>query len=83
MRINIFFIEKVGLIATVNFEKYVAGACIIGVVIGKLSHWEKPSQIILLVVNKSPKVGFYCAILSLSFIVSLKIKDDKKPLFYL
>lgn len=56
------------------------GACIFHDVVSKLRYWEKLSPIILLIVNKSPEVGFYRTVFPLSLAVSLRKKGDREPL---
>ncbi len=55
-----------------------ASTRIFGVVISKFSYYKEPNLMILLVVNKSPKVGFYHTILRLSLAVNLRMEGDKK-----
>ena len=80
MRINIFFIENAEVVATVRFERYKADACIFGVVVGKVNYLEELSLIILLVINKNPKVGFHHTILSLSLAGNLRMKGSQELL---
>lgn len=47
------------MVVKVEFEKGVANACIFCIVISKFSYWQKHSPIILLVVNKCPKISPY------------------------
>lgn len=37
---NIFFIKNMGVIIIIKFKRYMAGACIFGVVIGKFGYYE-------------------------------------------
>ena len=53
----------------------------LGIIISKLGHWFKLASIILLEIDKDSEIRFYCAFLSLSLTVSLKMKYDKKPSF--
>lgn len=69
-----------GMITIVEFKKRVANSCILRIVVGKLNHSKKPGLIILLVLDKSPKVGFYWTILPLSRAVSLRMKDSGESL---
>lgn len=41
----------------------------------KLSHWQEPSPIILLKIDKSLKIGFYHIIQTFSLTVGLKIES--------
>lgn len=64
----------------VKFEKYVADAHIINIIINKLSHWGKSNLIILLIVNKNPEISFHYTVLPFNLAVSLKIEGDKELL---
>ena len=55
-----------------------ARACILGVVIYKLSHWQEFGQIVLFKVNKSPNVSLYNAVLLFRLAISLRIKSYKE-----
>ena len=62
------------MVATVEFERRVTGAGVLGVIVRKLSHREKPGPVVLLEVDKSSKVCFHRAILAFCLAVSLRIK---------
>ena len=55
-----------------------AGAGILGIVIGKLYHEKKPYLIILLEVDESLEVGFYYTILLLCLVVHMWVKDNRE-----
>ena len=67
-----------GIISTVELKKYVAGNSILGIIVSKLCYEKSLYPIILLKVDKSLKVGFYCTILPLNLAVYLKVKCDRK-----
>ena len=66
------------MISIIELEKYVAGASILGIIVGKLRHKKKPCPIILLKVDKGLEVSFYCIILPLSLAVYLQVKSGGK-----
>lgn len=70
-KIAIFFKEHARIITTVELEKCITGTCVFGIIISKLYHRQKPSLVILILINKGPKVGFNGAILSLNLTISL------------
>lgn len=57
------------MVTTIQLKKHVANICILCIVISKLD------SIILLKVDKSLKIHFYCIILMFDLAVSLKIED--------
>ena len=59
------------MISTVELEKRVAGASILGIVVGKLRYGKKPYLIILLEVEKDLEEGFYHTILPFSLAIHL------------
>ena len=63
------------MIFAIELKKYMANVGIFDVVVGKLCYEKKLCPIILLKVDKSSKVGFYCTILSLNLAVHLGIKS--------
>ena len=63
------------MISAIELERYVAGAGIFGVVVGKFCHEKKPCLIILLKVDKGSKVGFHCIILPFGLTVCLWVED--------
>ena len=68
------------MIFAIKLEKYMAGAGILGVIINKLCHKKKLCPIILLKVNKSLEVSFYCIILSFDLIVHLWVEGGGESL---
>ena len=69
------------MISEVELKRHVSGASILGIILSKLCHKQKPCPVILLKVDKSPKVGFHRAILPLSLNVYLRVKSNEKSLF--
>ena len=63
------------MIFAVEFEERVAGASILGIIIGKLCHGKKPCPIILLEVDKNLEVGFHYTILPLNLAVCLQVES--------
>ena len=59
------------MISLIELKKYVAGTSILGIVINKLHHKKKLSPIILLKVDKSLAIGFYCTILFINLAIYL------------
>ena len=57
-----------------------ASSDIFGIVIGKLCNKKKSCPIILLKVDKSLEVGFYCAILPFDLTVCLWVKGGGESL---
>ena len=66
------------MISAIELKKCMASADIFGIVINKLRYEKKLYSIILLKVNKSSKVDFYCTILPLSLVVCLQIKRNRE-----
>ena len=52
-----------------------AGARILGIIISKFGHWQEPSLIVLLEVDKCLEVGFHYMILLFCLTVCLQVKD--------
>ena len=52
------------------------------VIISKFYHRVEPCLVILFIIKKSFKVNFYCIILLLSLVGSLRIEESKEPLFH-
>ena len=78
MGIGVFLEKNAWVVAAVQLERYVASACILFVIICKLSHREESGPIILLEIDKDPKIGFHCTILTFGLAVSLRIKHGKE-----
>ena len=55
-----------------------ADTSIFGIVVGKLRYKKKLCSIILLKVDKSLEIDFYCTILPLCLIVYLQVEGGKK-----
>ena len=70
------------MIFAIELEKYVAGAGILGVIVGKLCHGKKPCSIILLEVDKDLEIGFHCAILPFGLTVCLWVEGSRESLLY-
>ena len=70
------------MISAIEFKRCVAGAGILGVVIGKLRHGKKLCPIILLEVDKGLEVGFHRVILPFSLTVHLWIEGGGESPFY-
>ena len=66
------------MISITELEKYVAGAGIFGVVVGKLHYGKKPCPIILLKVDKGSEISFHCTILPFRLVVYLQVEGGKK-----
>lgn len=70
------------MVVTVEFTRCVISTCILCIFIGKFSYEKEFSSVILLVVDKNPKVGLYYSVLSLGLDVSLRIKSNKEFLLH-
>ncbi len=57
-----------------------AGAQILGVVVGKLSYQKEFSPMILFIINKGSEVSFYCTIIPLGLAINLRVESCRKPL---
>ena len=66
------------MISAIKLKKYMAGVNILGVIINKFRYDKKLCPIILLKVDKSLEIGFYCTILPFHLAVYLQIEDNKK-----
>ena len=62
----------------IELERFVTGVGILGIIVSKLCYRKKPCLIILFQVDKDPKIGFHCAILSLSLAVRLQVEGGRK-----
>ena len=67
------------MIAEVQLEKHVTGACVLRIVISELSHWQKPILVILLEVDKGLEVRLHGAVLPLGLPVCLRMEGDREP----
>ena len=59
------------MIFAIELEKYINGASIFGIIIGKLCYKKKLCLIILFKVDKSLKINLYYTILSLNLAICL------------
>ena len=66
------------MISAIELKKCVAGAGILGVIVGKLYYKKKPCPIILLQVDKNLEISFYCTILLLYVVVRLQVEGSGK-----
>ena len=66
------------MVATVQLKRCVAGACILGVVISKLGHWQELCPIILFKVDKGLKVGIHGAVLPFCLTVYLRMEGSRE-----
>ena len=66
------------MISAIKLKRYEAGAGILTIVIGKLRHRKKPCPIILLKVDKSLEISFYCTILPLCLAIYLRIEGSEE-----
>ena len=66
------------MISAIELEKCVAGADILGVIVGKLRYKKKPYPIILLEVDEGLKVGFHGIILPFGLTVRLWVEGDEE-----
>ena len=57
-----------------------AGTRILDVVVSELSYWQKPSPVILLIINKRFEVYLHGAVLPLGLAVCLRMKGGRKLL---
>lgn len=63
------------VISLVELKKYVTDACILGIIVGKLSYWKELYSVILFKVDKKLKISFYYAVLPLSLFVGLRMEE--------
>ena len=69
------------MVSAVEFKGSAAGACILGIIVSKLSrHGQESSPIILLPIDKGSKVCFHCAVLSLGLSICLWMERSGEPL---
>lgn len=59
------------MISTVELTKFVAYACILGIIVGKLGYQKNFYLIVLFKVNKGLKIGMYYAVLPFRLPISL------------
>ena len=70
------------MISAMKLERCVAGASILGVVVGKLCHKKKLCPIILLEVDKGLEVSFHRAILPFGLTVHLLVEGGRESPLY-
>ena len=66
--------------AVIQLKKSKANTSILCIIIGKFSHRQKVSSVILFVVDKGPEIGFRSTILHFCQPICLRVKDGKKSL---
>ena len=66
------------MISAIELEKYMAGASILSIVVGKLRYEKKLCPIILLKVDKSSEIGFHCTFLPLSLAIYLQLEGGEE-----
>ena len=66
------------MISVIELKKYVAGIGIFGIIVGKFCYEKKSCPIILLEVDESLEIGFYCTILPFNLAVHLQVKAGRK-----
>ena len=81
MKINIFFVRDVRVVAAVQLKWCVAVASIFCIIIGELSHWKELCLVVLLEFDEDTEISFYCAVLPLGLAVSLRVEGCGKSLF--
>ena len=64
--------------AAIEFEKRVAGAGVLGIVVSELSHWQEPCTVILLTVYEGSEVCLHCAVLPLCLAIGLRMESRRK-----
>ena len=64
------------MISVIELKKYVVGAGVLGIIVGKLYHRKKLCPIILFEIDKKLKVGFNCTILPLSLAICLWVEGN-------
>lgn len=77
MRINIFFIRNTSIVVTIKLKKHMVDTCIFSIVLDKFSYLKESSLIILLIIVKSSKVGFYYTVLPFNIAINIKIKGNE------
>lgn len=69
------------MIAIVELEKRMAGIHIFSIFIYKFCYKQKLYPVILLLIDKKPRIRFYRAILPFDLVVQLQIKCSRKFFF--
>lgn len=75
-----FFIGDPEVETAVKFEQSIACAAVFSIMIGKLSHWQQTSLVVLFIVDKSLKISFYCTILAICLAISLRVEGNRESL---
>ncbi len=76
MGVNILFERDSRVVITIELEMGVTGAGILGVVVGKLHHWQWPCLVVLLLIDECSEVCFHSAVLSLDLAVCLRVEGS-------
>lgn len=63
------------MVIVVELKKRVAGTRIVCIIVYKFCHRQKSCPIDLLPIDEGSEVFLYCAILSLSLVIYLSVKD--------
>ena len=66
------------MVSPLELKRRMAGANILGIIIGKPCYTKKPCLVILLEVSKDSKVGFYYVILFFGLTVRLWIEGGRE-----
>ena len=66
------------MISAIELERYIAGAGILSIIVGKLCYGKKLYPIILLEVDKSLEISFHRIILLLNLAVHLQVEGNGK-----
>lgn len=66
------------MIFIIQLKKYIFNISVFGIIICKLSYWQKICLVILLAVDKSLEIDFCFAILIFSLIIRLKLESNTK-----
>ncbi len=75
--VNILFKRDSEVVAAIEFKWGVTSAGILGIVLGKFRHWQKPCPVILFPIDKGSEIYFYCTVLSLGLAVCFKIEGSR------
>ncbi len=65
------------MVAIIELKQGMTGAGILGIVVGKLRHWQQSCPIILRPIDKYSEVHFHCAVLFLSLAICLRVEGCK------
>ena len=81
MRVDVVLQKNSWIEAIVEFKRRVAGAGVLGIVVGKLSHWQEPCLVILLPVHKGSEVCLHCAVLPFYLAIGLRMESHRESSF--